>query len=127
MRLSRGGAPMTRPTALIAEDEPLLANALVAALAEQWPELEIVAIAADGATALAQALGRRPQIVFLDVRMPAMSDWRWRRPWGEEWHEGVALPLIVFVTAYDQYAVAAFEREAIDYLLKPVEPPRLAG
>jgi len=116
---------MTRATALIAEDEPLLASELRSSLAGQWPELEIVAAVADGASALEQALLRRPDVLFLDVRMPAMSGLEVAQALGEDWPDGPALPLIVFVTAYDQYAVAAFEREALDYLLKPVEPTRL--
>lgn len=117
---------MTRPTALIAEDEPLLAGEMSSSLGAIWPELDIVEVVADGATALERALRLRPQVLFLDVRMPAMSGLEVAQALGEDWPEAVALPLIVFVTAYDQYAVAAFEREALDYLLKPVEPGRLA-
>lgn len=115
------------PTALIAEDEPLLAQALRADLERLWPELQVVASAADGASALAQALALQPALCVLDIRMPAMSGLEVAQALAEEWPaEGsTPFPLIVFVTAYDQYAVQAFERQAVDYLLKPVQPERL--
>jgi DNA-binding LytR/AlgR family response regulator len=105
-----------RPTALIAEDEPLLRKALARLLAEAWPELEVVAQARSGREAVAAFEAHRPDICFLDVHMPGLS--------------GVAAigrrAHLVFVTAFDQYAVQAFEEGAIDYLVKPVEPARLA-
>ena len=113
-------------TGLIAEDEPLLAAALQRELARLWPELRIVATVGDGSAALEQALALRPELLFLDIRMPGLSGLEAAETIAEEWPEGEPLPLIVFVTAYDRYAVQAFERAAVDYLLKPVEPARLA-
>jgi DNA-binding LytR/AlgR family response regulator len=111
-----------RPTALVADDERLLREQLQARLAECWPELQLLASARDGLEAVKLADELRPNVVFLDIRMPgltgieaareiaALDDWR-----GE----------IVFATAYDEYAVTAFEEGAVDYLLKPVERARL--
>jgi DNA-binding LytR/AlgR family response regulator len=113
-------------TALIAEDEPLLAADLQAALGRLWPELKIVANVGHGAAAVAQALALRPDVVFLDIRMPGMTGLEAAQTLAEDWPDGSALPAIVFVTAYDQYALQAFERAAIDYVLKPVQPDRLA-
>jgi DNA-binding LytR/AlgR family response regulator len=112
-------------TALIAEDEPLLAAGLKAALARLWPQLRIVATVTHGAAALEQALALRPDVVFLDVRMPGLSGLEVAESLAEDWPQG-PLPFIVFVTAYDQYALRAFEHAAVDYVLKPVEPDRLA-
>jgi len=114
-------------TALIAEDEPLLAAALQAELARMWPELRIVAVAGDGRQAVTQALALQPQVCFLDIRMPGMSGLEAAQALAEDWPEGTPFPLLVFVTAYDQYALQAFEQQAVDYLLKPVEPARLAA
>jgi len=112
-------------TALIAEDEPLLAANLKATLARLWPQLQIVATVAHGAAALEQALALQPDVVFLDIRMPGLSGLEVAESLADDWPQG-PLPLIVFVTAYDQYAVRAFEHAAVDYILKPVEPARLA-
>ncbi len=115
-------------TALIAEDEPLLAAGLRADLARLWPALQVVATVGDGAQAVAQALALRPEVCFLDIRMPGLSGLEAAQALAEDWPEdGPAFPLLVFVTAYDQYALQAFERQAVDYLLKPVEPTRLAA
>jgi DNA-binding LytR/AlgR family response regulator len=113
-------------TALIAEDEPLLAQALKAELARLWPALRIVAEAGDGQQALQQALVHRPDICFFDIRMPGMDGLEAAQALAEDWPDGVPFPLIVFVTAYDQYALQAFDRAAVDYVLKPVQPERLA-
>ena len=113
-------------TALIAEDEALLAEHLRAELAQLWPELEVVALASHGAAAAEQALALRPDIVFLDIRMPGMSGLEAAQAIGEDWPADSPPPLLVFVTAYDQYALQAFEQAAVDYLLKPVQPERLA-
>ena len=114
-------------TALIAEDEPLLAQALRAELGRAWPELRVLATATDGDEAVARALERRPDVVFLDIRMPERNGLEAAEAIVEEWPaDAGALPLIVFVTAYDQYALQAFERAAVDYLQKPVQPARLA-
>ena len=112
-------------TALIAEDEALLAEHLRAELERLWPELQVLAIAPHGAAAVEQALALRPDIVFLDIRMPGMNGLEAAQAIGEDWPEGAAPPLLVFVTAYDQYALQAFEQAAVDYLLKPVQPERL--
>lgn len=115
------------PTALIAEDEPLLAAHLRQELGRLWPELQVVAQVGDGEAALRQALTLRPQVCFLDIRMPGLSGLEAAEALAEDWPGGgAAFPLLVFVTAYDQYAVQAFERQAVDYLLKPVAAPRLA-
>lgn len=114
------------PTALIAEDEPLLAAALQTELARAWPELRVAAQVGDGASAVRQALALRPQVLFLDIRMPGMTGLEAAAELAEEWPENEPFPALVFVTAYDQYAVQAFEAQAVDYLLKPVVPERLA-
>lgn len=111
---------MTRnsPTALIADDEPLLRKSLRRLLAEAWPELEVVAEARNGREAVEQFDALQPDICFLDVRMPGLSGVEAARYIGRHAH-------LVFVTAYDRYAVQAFEQGAIDYLVKPVEADRL--
>ncbi len=121
------------PTALIAEDEPLLAAGLQAELARQWPELKVVASVHHGAAAVQEALALRPDVLFLDIRMPGLSGLEAAQAIAEDWPDrghrpdaGSDFPLIVFVTAYDQYALQAFERAAVDYVLKPVQPERLA-
>jgi DNA-binding LytR/AlgR family response regulator len=118
----------TMPTALIAEDEPLLAANLQAELARLWPELRIVANVGGGEAAVEQALAQQPDLLFLDIRMPGMSGLEAAQAITEDWPESGSrpFPLIVFVTAYDQYALQAFERAAVDYVLKPVQPQRLA-
>ena len=116
------------PTALIAEDEPLLAQALRAELARAWPELRLLDSAADGDEAVERALEQSPDVVFLDIRMPGRNGLEAAEAIVEEWPDrSSTLPLIVFVTAYDQYAMQAFERAAVDYLQKPVAPARLAA
>ena len=110
---------MTTPTAVLADDEPLLRAGLRAALAEAWPELHVVAEAANGAQAVDAVREHRPAFVFLDIEMPSMNGLEAARLIGDAAH-------IVFVTAYDRYAVEAFERGAVDYVLKPAEPRRLA-
>jgi DNA-binding LytR/AlgR family response regulator len=112
-------------TALIAEDEPLLAQALQAELARAWPELRVVGNVADGASAVAQALAHKPDVLFFDIRMPGQGGLEAAAELADEWPEGKPFPALVFVTAYDQYAVQAFETQAVDYVLKPVQPARL--
>ena len=99
----------TAPRALIAEDEPLLAAALQHELAQAWPALQVVATVGDGLTAVREALALEPDVLFFDIRMPGLS----------------GLDAAVELTAYDQYAVQAFEAQAVDYLLKPVQSVRL--
>jgi len=114
-------------TALIAEDEPLLAANLKAELQALWPDLRIVASVAHGEAAVQQALALRPQLLFLDIRMPGMSGLEAAQAIAEDWpDDGSPLPALVFVTAYDEYALQAFEQAAVDYVLKPVQPARLA-
>jgi len=108
-----------RPTALIAEDEPLLRDALARQLAQAWPELEIVALARNGREAIRLFDARTPDVCFLDVHMPGISGIEAARHIGRRAH-------LVFVTAYDQYAVQAFAQGVLDYLVKPVEMERLA-
>jgi DNA-binding LytR/AlgR family response regulator len=113
-------------TALIAEDEPLLAANLQAELGRLWPELRIVANVGDGRSAVEQALALEPDLLFLDIRMPAMTGLEAAQALAEDWPDaGKPFPLLVFVTAYDQYALDAFEHAALDYVLKPVETTRL--
>lgn len=116
-------------TALIAEDEPLLAQALQQALLRAWPELQVLAVAPHGAAAVSLALQHRPDVLFLDVRMPGISGLDAAAELAERWPDdapaGRPFPALVFVTAYDQYAVQAFDAQAVDYLLKPVTPERL--
>jgi DNA-binding LytR/AlgR family response regulator len=106
------------PSALIADDEAPMRDQLRMRLAEAWPELRIVAEAANGVEALALAAQHKPDIAFLDIRMPGMGGIDAARQLYNRCH-------IVFATAYDQYALDAFEQGAIDYLLKPVTPARL--
>lgn len=112
-------------TALIAEDEPLLAQALQAELSRAWPELAVVKVVGDGQTAVEQALALRPDVLFLDIRMPGQSGLEAAAELAEEWPDDHPFPALVFVTAFDAYAVQAFETQAVDYLLKPVQPERL--
>jgi DNA-binding LytR/AlgR family response regulator len=115
------------PSALIAEDEPLLAASLRAELAQLWPELQIVAMAGDGLSAVTQALSLRPRLCFFDIRMPGCSGLEAAAALAEEWPDDAEpFPLLVFVTAYDAYALQAFEAQAVDYLVKPVQTARLA-
>lgn len=121
--------PVNPPTALIAEDEPLLAAALAAELARVWPELNIVKTVGDGTSAVQQALELVPDVLFFDIRMPGMSGLDAAAELADHWRsdgsDGKPFPALVFVTAYDQYAIAAFEAQAMDYLLKPVQTERL--
>ena len=107
-------------TALIAEDEAPQRLALQGQLLEAWPELEIVAVCEDGLSALDAVAAYRPSVAFLDIRMPGIS--------GLDVAKAVVENggLVVFTTAYDDYAIRAFETGAVDYLLKPVQPARLA-
>jgi DNA-binding LytR/AlgR family response regulator len=108
-----------RPTALIADDEPLLRKQLTRLLAQAWPGLQVIAQARNGREAVEQFEAQQPNICFLDVHMPGLSGVEAARFIGRRAH-------LVFVTAFDQYAVQAFEQGALDYLVKPVEPARLS-
>ncbi|MDA8521648.1 LytR/AlgR family response regulator transcription factor [Acidovorax sp. NCPPB 4044] len=117
---------MPSPSALIAEDEPLLAEALRLELARAWPELRIAATVGDGHGAVQQALDLRPDVLWFDIRMPGQTGLEAALELADAWPlDEAPFPALVFVTAYDQYAVQAFEAQALDYLLKPVEGPRL--
>jgi len=109
---------MKRPTALIADDEPLLRESLSRALTQLWPSLEIVATARNGREAVELFEIHTPDIVFLDVHMPGVNGVEAARQIGRR-------AQLVFVTAYEQYAVQAFEQGALDYVVKPVDPARL--
>jgi DNA-binding LytR/AlgR family response regulator len=108
-----------QPTALIADDEPLLRDALQRMLAQTWPELDVIAQARNGREAIEQFEAKRPDVCFLDVHMPGTTGIEAASHIGRRAH-------LVFVTAYDQYAVQAFAQGVLDYLVKPVELARLA-
>ncbi|GLR11518.1 LytTR family DNA-binding domain-containing protein [Chitinimonas viridis] len=109
---------MQTPTALIADDEPLLADYLRIKLGQLWPELDIIAVARNGLEAAAAMREHEPDVAFLDIKMPGLT--------GLEVARSADGCHCVFVTAFDQYAVEAFERDAIDYLLKPFSDDRLS-
>ncbi|TAG47602.1 MAG: DNA-binding response regulator [Betaproteobacteria bacterium] len=113
------------PTAIIAEDETNLALALKDALARVWPELAIVDTVGNGPAALHAVDQHSPDVLFLDIRMPGLTGLQVAQRLTES---GIAAanPLVVFVTAYSEYALQAFDREAVDYLVKPVDETRLA-
>jgi DNA-binding LytR/AlgR family response regulator len=115
----------TTPRALIAEDEPLLAAALQQELARAWPQLQVAATVGDGLSAVRQALALQPEVLFFDIRMPGQSGLDAAVELADAWPADKPFPALVFVTAYDQYAVQAFEAQAVDYLLKPVQAARL--
>jgi DNA-binding LytR/AlgR family response regulator len=106
------------PTAIVAEDEPILRAQLEGKLRKLWPELEIIASVEDGAAALEALEDRAPDFMFLDIQMPEMTGVEVARHVGNRSH-------VVFVTAYDQYAIQAFETGAVDYVLKPATDERL--
>lgn len=108
-----------RPTAVVAEDELVLRDELVSHLAQLWPELEIVGLANDGIDALQLAERHRPDVLFLDIQMPGLTGIEVARQLSGKVH-------VVFVTAFDEHAVSAFEQGAIDYLLKPYDLDRLS-
>ncbi|MEO8524738.1 MAG: LytTR family DNA-binding domain-containing protein [Caldimonas sp.] len=111
-------AAAAAPTAVIAEDEPLLAEELVEQLAALWPELRIVAVEHDGAAALRAIETHAPDIALLDIRMPLLSGLDVARRVSGRCH-------VAFISAYDQHAIDAFEAGGVDYVLKPLAPARL--
>ena len=117
---------MRTPTALIAEDEPVLAQALRRQLTQLWPDLQVKHMVGDGQQVCELAPQHLPDILFLDIHMPLFNGLEAAERVIDAWPDAHPLPLIVFITAYDSYAVSAFERAAIDYVLKPVRPERLA-
>ncbi len=108
---------------VVAEDEDILRNELVSLLEESWPELDIVAACEDGGAALEAIATHKPDIAFLDIRMPGLTGLEVAAAAADVSHA----TQIVFVTAYNQYAIDAFDRGAIDYLLKPITRERLAA
>lgn len=108
-----------RPRAIVAEDELILRDELVSHLGQLWPELEIVGAASDGIQALELVEGERPDVLFLDIQMPGLTGIELARQLNGRVH-------VVFVTAFDEHAVAAFEQGAIDYILKPYDLSRLS-
>ncbi len=111
--------PLPAPTAVVADDERLMRDQIIARLKEAWPELLIVGEAANGREAVAMVQSLEPDIVFLDISMPGMDGIQAAQALAGRVH-------VVFVTAHDQYAISAFEHGAVDYLLKPAEPERVA-
>lgn len=111
--------PKPAPTAVVADDERLMREQIVDRLKEAWPELLIVGEAGNGREAVAMVHSLEPDIVFLDISMPEMDGIKAARALAGQAH-------VVFVTAFDQYAISAFEQGAVDYLLKPAEPERVA-
>lgn len=117
--------PDRSPTAVLAEDEPVLARTLTRLLEQAWPELRIAGVADDGLQATELVLAQTPDIVFLDIKMPGRNGLEVAEAVVDDWPDGEPEPLFVFVTAFDEFAVAAFERAAVDYLLKPATAERL--
>lgn len=117
---------MTNPRALIAEDEPILALTLQQALQRLWPELQVPAIVENGEAAVREALALRPDVLFLDIKMPGKTGLEAAQELAEDWPDDTPFPLVVFVTAYDEYALQAFDHAAADYVLKPVNDARLS-
>ncbi|MFS1425954.1 LytR/AlgR family response regulator transcription factor [Vibrio splendidus] len=115
--------PAVQPsvTAIIADDEALLRHHLDKSLAEVWPELEIVSKAQNGLEAMQSIQQLKPDVAFLDIRMPELDG----ISLAKQLNKLDSPPLIVFITAYDEYAVKAFEHNAMDYLLKPINEERL--
>jgi DNA-binding LytR/AlgR family response regulator len=113
-----------KPLALIAEDEPLLAQSLQRELSVLWPDLHME-LASDGLLAVRKALNLLPDLLLFDVRMPGLNGLDAVQDIADQWPADRALPLVVFVTAFDEYAVQAFEQAALDYIVKPVKRERL--
>jgi DNA-binding LytR/AlgR family response regulator len=121
------GVNVAAARAVLADDERLMREQLRARLAEAWPELQLVAEAKNGAEAVALVAEHRPDIVFLDIRMPGLTGVEAAKQIAQmEVADDELLPEIVFITAYDQYALEAFEQGVADYVLKPAERERLA-
>jgi DNA-binding LytR/AlgR family response regulator len=117
--MNAGTRATPAPSAVVADDERLMREQIIGRLKEAWPELLIVGEAANGREAVALVHSQEPDIAFLDIRMPGMDGIEAARALAGRVH-------VVFVTAYDEYAVSAFEQGAVDYLLKPPDPGRIA-
>ena len=114
------------PRAVIADDERLMRDQLRARLAQVWPALEIVAEAKNGLEAIQAVKDHQPDVIFLDIRMPGLTGVEAAKEIAQlDLGDETLLPEMVFITAYDQYALDAFEQGAVDYVLKPAEPERL--
>jgi len=111
--------PLPAPTAVVADDERLMRDQLVARLKQAWPELVVVGEASNGREAIDLVRSLRPDVVFLDISMPGTDGIEAARALAGQAH-------VVFVTAHDEYAIRAFEQGAVDYVLKPADPARLA-
>jgi DNA-binding LytR/AlgR family response regulator len=111
--------PAPAPSAVVADDERLMREQIIGRLKEAWPELSIVGEASNGREAVALVQSLEPDIVFLDIRMPGMDGIQAAQALAGRVH-------VVFVTAHDQYAISAFEHGAVDYVLKPADPERVA-
>jgi DNA-binding LytR/AlgR family response regulator len=116
---------MTTLHALIAEDEPILALTLANMLSKLWPELLICSHVENGVAAVQASLELLPDILFLDIKMPGKTGLEAAQELAEEWPDHKPFPLIVYVTAYDEFALQAFEHAASDYVLKPISEARL--
>ncbi|WP_136418584.1 LytTR family DNA-binding domain-containing protein [Herbaspirillum sp. ST 5-3] len=116
---------MTTLRAIVAEDEPILAYTLVQTLQRLWPELQIGSVVENGAAAVQEALAQRPDVLFLDIKMPGKTGLEAAQELAEDWPDDRPFPLVVFVTAYDEYALQAFEQAAADYVLKPISDARM--
>ncbi|MCU6435604.1 LytTR family DNA-binding domain-containing protein [Undibacterium sp. Jales W-56] len=117
---------MTQLRALVAEDEPILSLTLLRHLEKLWPDLQICSVVDNGVFAVQEALAQLPDILFLDIKMPGKTGLEAAQELAEEWPDSKPFPLIVYVTAYDEFAVDAFEHAASDYVLKPVSEERLS-
>ncbi len=111
---------------LIAEDEPILAAVLAKSLRRLWPDIEIVASCPNGIDAVAKALALKPDVMFVDIKMPGQSGLEAIEELTERWDGAAPFPQVVFVTAYGDYALEAFEHAAADYFVKPINDARLA-
>lgn len=116
----------TTVRALVAEDEPILAYALLQTLQRLWPELQIGAVVQNGVAVVQEALAQRPDVLFLDIKMPGKTGLEAAQELAEDWPNDTPFPLVVFVTAYDEFALQAFEQAAADYVLKPISDERLS-
>lgn len=117
---------LNSPHAVIADDERLMRDQLRSRLQQVWPELQIVAEAKNGLEAVQAVIAQQPDVIFLDIRMPGLTGVEAAKEIAQlDLGEEMLLPEMVFITAYDQYAVNAFEQGAVDYVLKPAEPDRL--
>jgi len=115
-------------TAVIADDEPLLVESLVKELNKTWPEIDVIATTGNGIDAIEAIFKHQPSVVFLDIQMPGASGLEVAQTIAEDWPSTQSnnnIPLIVFATAFNRYAIDAFETAAVDYLVKPVKQSRL--